>query len=151
MTFMSKVPDVLLDTNIIVYSSNTLSPKYEQASQFRERVRLGEMRAFISHQNILESVRVLTHPKYENPMSTQEVLAQIASFKQLCYVISPYSETEEIAISLIKKHGLGSNQVFDAYLTATMLSNGLSIIATDNEIHFKKFKEIKIINPFNPH
>ena len=38
--------------------------------------------------------------------------------------------------------------VFDAYLAATALCNGVETIATDNVRDFSKFSEIKVINPF---
>jgi predicted nucleic acid-binding protein len=31
---------------------------------------------------------------------------------------------------------------------ATMLTHNIKTIATDNEKHFRKFKEIKVFNPF---
>lgn len=146
---MSKVDAVLIDSNVIVYSSNTLSSKYKVAAEVRERFRCKDFTGFISHQNIFESLRVLTHPKYENPMSLSEALKQLEALKSFSIVISPTLGTDELALALIDKYQLSSNAVFDAYLVATMLSYGLYKIVTDNVSDLGKFEEIEVINPFN--
>ena len=48
----------------------------------------------------------------------------------------------------LKKYEIISDNIFDTYLASTMLTNDVSIIATDNEKYFSVFEEIKIINPF---
>ncbi len=145
---MIKNQRVLLDSNILVYSSNKLSSKYKQAYDFRKLAKDGYFNPYIADQNILETIRVLTHPVYKNPMSNVTVLKQINSFASFCHIIHPKSETINIAIELIKKYQLTGNRVFDGYLIATVLSYNLRIIATDNEKHLSMFKEILVYNPF---
>lgn len=47
-----------------------------------------------------------------------------------------------------KKYGLEGDEIFDAYLVATEISNGIRYIITDNEADFKKYKPIAVLNPF---
>jgi len=148
ITTKIKGKEVLLDSNVIIYSTNKLSAKHKQAVEFRDLAKEEFFKPIISHQNILESLRILTHSKYENSMSLSEGLMQVNSFRQLCEVIHPFSETDEIVLSLIKKYELKSNQIFDAYLVATMLSNSIWFIATDNLRDMKVFKEVEVFNPF---
>ena len=136
---------MLIDTNIFVYSINSASPKHKKAQQFLQE-NLGKFE--ISHQNIFETLRVLTHPKFPSPMKIEAALKAIENILKVCTVISPDYRTHRITIELIKKYHLSADQIFDAYLTATALSNIIDVIATDDTKDFKKFTELKIINPF---
>ena len=136
---------MLIDSNILVYSFNSSSPKHKKAQNFLQD-NLGEL--VVAHQNIFETLRVLTHPKFPSPMKIEDALEAIDNILKGCTVISPDYRTHHITLELIKKHKLSADEVFDAYLVATALGNGIGIIATDNTKDFKKFIELEIINPF---
>lgn len=136
---------MLVDSNILVYAINRRSPKNKIAQIFLQN-NIGHLE--IAHQNILEALRVLTHPKFPSPMKINDALKAIENILKSCRVICPAEKTHYIALLLIKKNKLVSDQIFDTYLIATALSNGINAIATDNTRDFKKFKEIKLINPF---
>lgn len=136
---------MLIDTNILVYSVNLDSPKYKQAISFISE-NIGQLE--IAHQNILEAISVLTHKKFSHPKRLKEALNATLSITRSCSLISPNQNTLYLALELIKKHKLSGNKIFDAYLTATALSNGINTIATDNTRDFKKFKGIRLVNPF---
>ena len=138
--------NMLIDTNILIYAVNLDSSKYEQAKGFLNN-NLGALE--VAHQNILEAIRVLAHKKFSNPKKLKDALNAISSITQSCYLISPNQSTPYLTLELIKEHKLNGNKIFDAYLAATALSNGINTIATDNTRDFKKFKEIKLINPFS--
>lgn len=136
---------MLVDSNILIYAINTRSPKHKQAQKFlKDNLENLE----ISHQNILETIRVLTHQRFSKPMKLHAALDAILAICESSYVISPLKDTYRLALELIKAHRLIGNKIFDAYLVATALSNGITEIATDNVRDFKKYKEIKIISPF---
>lgn len=136
---------ILVDSNILVYAINNSSPKHGAAQSFLQES-VGNIA--IAHQNIFESLRVLTHHKFQNPMASAEAIAAINAISDHCHIITPGYEAHEIALALIKKHGLTGNKIFDAYLAATMLSTGITNIATDNIQDFLPFKEVSLINPF---
>lgn len=136
---------MLIDTNILVYSVNLDSPKYKQAISFISE-NVGQLE--IAHQNILEAIRVLTHKNFSHPKRLKEALSATLSITRSCSLIFPNQNTLYLALELIKKHKLSGNKIFDAYLAATALSNGINTIATDNTRDFKKFKQISLINPF---
>lgn len=137
---------MLLDTNILVYSLNIDSFKYEIARKF---IRENSRNLEIAHQNILEGIRVLTRQKFSNPIKLKEALNAITSLSSSLNIISPKQSTYYLALEMIEKHKLAGNRIFDAYLAATALSNGVDTIVTDNVRDFKKFKELKITNPFD--
>ncbi len=136
---------MLVDSNVLVYAVNRSSPKHKIAQFFLQN-NTGDLE--VAHQNILEALRVLTHPKFPSPMKIQDALKAIDSIIKTCRVVYPDGKTYHITLLLIDKNKPVSDQIFDTYLVATALSNEISTIATDNIRDFKKFKEIKLINPF---
>lgn len=136
---------ILVDSNILIYSLNISSPKYKKARSFLQD-NFNEL--VVAHQNILETFRVLTHPKFPKKINLRDLLKALDYFTKSIEIICPRSQTYYITLELIKKYYLKSDLIFDAYLTATALSNGVDTIATDNVKDFKKFKEIKVFNPF---
>jgi uncharacterized protein len=136
---------MLIDSNILVYSINSSSPKHKKAQEFLHE-NLSELT--VAHQNIFETLRVLTHSKFPNPMKIGDAIEAIENILKVCTVVSPDYRTHRIALELIKKHNLSGDLIFDTYLVATALGNDIDIIATDNTKDFKRFIELKTINPF---
>ncbi|MBI2021616.1 PIN domain-containing protein [Candidatus Daviesbacteria bacterium] len=136
---------MIIDSNILVYSIDKLSQKHKKAQQFLEE-NIDDLE--IAHQNIFETLRVITYPKLPNPMKLKDGVSAVERILNVSHIISPNWKTHRIALELIKKYKLSSDLVFDAYLAATALSNGIHKIATDNIKDFQKFRELKIINPF---
>ncbi len=136
---------MIIDSNILVYSIDKFSPKHTKAQKFlKENLDILE----VAHQNIFETLRVITYPKLPRPMKVKDAIEAVERILKACRVVSPNWRTPGIAIELIKKYKLSSDLIFDAYLAATALSNGIYEIATDNIKDFQRFSEVKIINPF---
>lgn len=136
---------MLIDSNIIIYSVNSSSPKNKIAQEFLVKNR---KKLYIAHQNIFESLRVLTHIKYANPMQINSAVEAVNGICDALNIIYPQLETHYLALELIERYKLTSNKIFDAYLVATMLSNEIEEIVTDNEKDFEIFEGVKVINPF---
>lgn len=136
---------MIIDSNILIYAINADSPKNKKAQEFL-RDNLKDLA--VTHQNILETIRVLTHQKFSKPMGLKLALTAIQAIVQSCRIISPTQTTYYLWLELVNKYQLTGNRIFDAYLVATALSGSVNIIATDNVKDFKKFTELKIINPF---
>ncbi len=137
---------ILIDSNVIIYAINSSSSKHKAAQDFLQ-AQVGNM--ILAHQNIFESMRVLTHKKFPNPMTPDNAIKAIGNISERCHVISADQGAYHIALAFIKKHTLIGDKVFDAYLAATALSVGVKSIATDNVKDFRIFEGIKIVNPFN--
>ena len=137
---------MLVDTNILVYAINKDSPKHKQAQKF---LKDNQGYLILAHQNILETIKVLTHPRFSQPMKSKPAIKAVLAIAKNCQIIVPKVGTEFITLELIKKLDLAGIRIFDAYLVATALINSIDTIATDNIKDFKKFAEIKILNPFS--
>lgn len=136
---------VLVDSNILVYAVNSSSPKHQAAQSFLQTY-IGQL--VLAHQNIFESLRVLTHRKFEYPMTATGAGKAIGSIAELCRIIEPNRNTYYLALGLAQKYSLYGDEIFDAYLAATALSNDVTVIATDNTKHFTRFDALEIYNPF---
>src|SRR3990170_6134448 len=120
---------MLIDSNILIYAINSASPKHKKAQAFL-RSNLGNLE--IAHQNILETIRILTHRKFPNSMKLNKALEATEAIGNSCRIISPTQTTYFLTLEFIKKYHLTGNRIFDAYLAATALSNDIDEIATDN-------------------
>lgn len=136
---------MLVDTNVLVYAINVASPKHKRAREF---LKDHQENLSVAHQNIFEALRVLTNRRFSNPMKPKPAVESVLSIVRVLQIITPNHKTSHVAVELLKKYDLIGNQVFDAYLAATALSNEINVIATDNERHFQDFAGIKIFNPF---
>lgn len=136
---------MLIDSNILIYAINTASPKHKQAQRFLQE---NSTKLVVAQQNILETLRVLTHPKFPKPMRLKDAVGVLESIISVARIIYPGDETYYVLLELIKKYNLGGDKIFDAYLAATALSNNINLIATDNIKDFKDIEEIKVVNPF---
>ena len=135
----------LIDSNVLIYAINEASPKHRRAQQFLQD-NIDNMA--IAQQNILESVRVLTHSKFSNPMLSDEALRAVLAITDNAKLLTPNKTTYYLFMDLIGKYKFAGDKIFDMYLIATALSNGINIVATDNIKDFKDVSEIKPIDPF---
>lgn len=136
---------ILVDSNILIYAINISSPKHKKAQEFLQKNINGLL---IAHQNIFETLRVLTHPKFTHPMKISDAIEAVWRIAKVAQVLCPDYRTHHFAIELIKRHNRKADQIFDAYLVATLFSNGFDTIATDNVDDFQIFSSLQIINPF---
>jgi len=136
---------ILIDSNILVFAINQDSHKHEAAQIF---LQTHSAQLIVAHQNILESFRVLTHPKFSTPMTAADALEALNNIISVALVITPNAKTYAVWQELMQKYAVKSDAIFDCYLAATALSAGVMTIATDNTKDFQKYEEIKILNPF---
>lgn len=137
---------MLIDSNILIYAINADSPKSIKAREFLKE---NADKLEIAHQNIVETIRVLTHPKFSNPMNIKAAISAVEAITKVCRIICPSQTTYYLCLELLKKYKLTGNRIFDVYLAACALTNHINTIATDNVSDFRKFQDLKVINPFS--
>lgn len=77
---------MLIDTNIIIYAINSASSKHHLAKEFLARQ---QDNLIVAHQNILEAIRVLTHPKCSFPMSFSAAEKAVTAIANAATIIAP--------------------------------------------------------------
>jgi toxin-antitoxin system PIN domain toxin len=146
-----KIKDpVLFDTNILVFAFNEDSPKHGPSLALVQGVLNGEIKGYISMQNLCELYAVITHPKkVPHPVDTRTARESVAALLGSPFIkISPTKRIYEKAFEIAGQAGMKKNQIYDAVLAATMLENGISAIFTDNTGDFKDIAGIKCLDPF---
>jgi len=141
---------ILFDTNILVYVHNRVSPYHKTAYLLETQVLEGKLQAAISTQNILEFYSTVTSPQKINlPLSPQEAGRVIHDYLASPFqIIHPHAGDFDRALYFSIERKIKGRKIFDLYLIATMLSNGIETIYTANDKDFRIFKEINAINPF---
>lgn len=129
---------ILLDTNILVYFSDSDSPFHETVKSFLQNT---EETLVIATQSLFEFTAVLT----KLGAKSEDVLLRVNLLREFVGV----KETNENVISrffdFIRKYELRGNRVYDALIAATAVEHGIKEIATFDS-DFKKFSEIKILD-----
>lgn len=77
---------MLIYSNILVYAINSSSPKNKAAQKYLEE-NIEEL--VVAHQNIFETLRVITHPKFPSPMPPTKALIAVKEIVNVCRIISP--------------------------------------------------------------
>ena len=137
--------NILVDSNVLVFAINRDSTKHLAAQTF---LRKHNNSLVVAHQNILETYRVLTHPSFSTPMSPAGAKEAIDRITASASLIAPNYKSLALWQALVRKHNLVGNSTFDGYLAATALVAGITTIATDNTKDFRRFEELKLLNPF---
>ncbi len=137
--------NILVDSNVLVFAINRDSAKHLAAQAF---LRKHTNSLVVAHQNILETYRVLTHPSFSTPMLSADAKEAIDRITASASLIAPNYKSLALWQALTRKHSLVGNSTFDAYLAATALVAGITTIATDNTKDFRRFEELKLLNPF---
>jgi predicted nucleic acid-binding protein len=141
---------ILFDTNILVYVHNEWNVYHQQAYQLEADVLAGKIPAALSTQNLVELYSTITHPtKILRPLPVVEANKIIRDYLDSPFkIIYPNEGTIEELFELTSSADTHGGKIFDVFLVATMLSNNVDTIYTNNEKDFLRFKGIKVINPF---
>lgn len=139
----------LVDTNIIVYATDTTSIYHARAKKFLERMILSK-KLVVALQNITELYSLLTNkkkiPHYLKPNDAERVLDTIVNSGDYT-VITPTSQTPMRLLSLLKRYPAKGAEVHDVHLAAIMIDHHISTIYTADTKIFKKVG-LTAINPF---
>ena len=144
---------VLLDTNVLLYALAEASPFHRPARALYRQVIEGTLQACISPQVLCELLAICTDAHRFHPaLSVDQALRECLVFWEARTLkkIFPSSVTFEKATELIRRHRVSRQEVFDAFLAATMLENGVTTIYTANTKDFLPFHELQVVNPFEP-
>lgn len=138
---------ILIDSNILIYAIDETSEKHIAVQKVFEDIIDANTIVFISHQNIIEVLRVMTG-KYKK--NAKEVIAVIdtimAAFK--FRVIKPHDSSLHTLFNILGDIDVPGKRIFDLYLAATAIDNALSFILTENVKDFEGISGIEALNPF---
>jgi len=147
---MSQEETILLDTNILVYATFSEDPFFKKAKKLRDKAMKGEIKTCITPQILSEFYAVITDPKrVSNPLSPELAKKEAENYFKSPSILKIYMKKTTVRkmLELAEKYQIKSQQIFDVQLVATMLDNNIRTVYTVNQEDFKKFREIKTLNP----
>jgi uncharacterized protein len=139
-----------LDTNLLVYALYRDMPQYRAARALLEQTQEEAAGLCASSQVLAEFYSIITNPRrVTSPFTSAEALREI---EKVCAapgtILVPLPvDVVERWVTLLRRHPITRERIFDVQLVATMLANGISKIYTFNVKDFRPFLEIEAIEP----
>jgi predicted nucleic acid-binding protein len=149
---MSTLTDsAVVDTNVLAYAADTSSSFHEPSRQLRDRGFRGEIPLVITPQVLMEFFAVMTSPRrVATPRSPEEARAEVEKYVRADHMLKIYPDRAalEQTLGLMRHHPqVARQEIFDLFLVATMLANGITRIDTYNQQHLTRFAGIEALTP----
>jgi uncharacterized protein len=140
-----------LDVNLLLYASDTSSPRHDSARAFLDRLSRGPDIAYLFWPVIAGYLRIATHPAvFDAPLAPEEALANVDELLSLPHLQSPgegerfWPRFREVA----EEAAVRGNLVPDAHVVALMRENGVRTIWTHDR-DYRRFEGIEVLDPFD--
>jgi len=128
-----------VDTNILIYVLDRESDFHQSA--LRVLISLSESKmGVVCWQNLTEFYAIVTDKKrIKTPLTPQIATRELNTLlnKFSLEIIGPNSRTKELWFDLLKIKDIKGQIVHDIFLAATLLSNGVKTLVTENTGDFK--------------
>jgi predicted nucleic acid-binding protein len=131
---------IALDTNIFVYALNNDEKYHELARELIKKISEGELAAVVTYQNMTELFAVITNRKVVlGVMSPVQAEVEVKNLLENggFRLVFPNRKTGKVWLKLINKLQPKGQRVHDYFLAATLLSNGINTLITENVDDFK--------------
>lgn len=138
-----------VDTNVLVYATDTGTDVAGVASELIERLARGPDLLYVFWPALMGFVRVATHPSInERPLTPAEAIRSVASLLSRPHVRAPGEAAGflEVYESTAPQMTRG-RQVPDAHIATLMRQHGVSTIYTRDR-DFRRFDGIRVEDPF---
>lgn len=140
---------ILLDTMILCYAHDRLSPHHGKASLIVKASVGGLIEAYVSYQNLLEFYSVMTGKKVKKPLTPGEAAELCMLYVKSVAItkLVPSSDMYCKAFESAEELSITDGDIFDCVLAHTVKGN-VDTIWTENVRHFKKYGFVGVENPF---
>lgn len=142
---------VTLDTNLLLYASDTASPRYQVAQRVLADVAAGPELLYLFWPVLLGYLRIATHPAiFQAPLTVSTAESNIESLLDRRHVTCPgeadgFWDTYRTVTERVPPRG---NRVPDAHLAALMRQYDVATIWTHDR-DFRRFDQIRVRDPFD--
>jgi predicted nucleic acid-binding protein len=143
----------LIDTNLLVYAFYPKVPQHQAARWLLDQAQEEIAGLCVSSRVFAEFYAVVTNPKRVSPaLDSKAALQRIDEVRSLpgLIVLPVPVDVVDRWITLLHRHPVTRQRIFDVQLVATMLANGVTHIYTFNVKDFQPFPEITAIEPKVP-
>jgi predicted nucleic acid-binding protein len=133
---------LFIDTNILIYSSNELSPWQEAAEKALQKARDQSYNVCISQQVLREYLAGATRIKsLGETITLKMILENLAHYQKHFTVLNETRDIFSQLIDLVQEIPVAGKQIHDANIVATMLVYGIEHLLTHNIDDFKRFSK----------
>jgi uncharacterized protein len=139
-----------IDTNVLLYASNSDAPEHGRAKALLEHLASGPELVVLLWPTVMGYLRIATHPSvFDRPLTASDAVANIDDLLSLPHVrvVGEGGRFWEIYRELSRDVPVRGNQVPDAHLVALMIDHGVSVMWTRDR-DFKKYGSISVKDPF---
>jgi len=138
----------LIDSNVLISSYDKTEQQHKHSYLLLQQAMSGRVKAALAHQNLLEYLAVVTDSRrVEHPLSLREAFVNIDIYTASLGVIFPKVITVGTLQELSKVKSVTRTKIFDLYLAATALDNGITQICTWNVADFVGIQKIEAVSP----
>jgi predicted nucleic acid-binding protein len=139
----------LLDTNILLRLVQLFHPHHKQAREALKTLRRQNYTFYILLQNVSEFWNVCTRPADKNGLgfSIAKTDLHLKRFERFFTILPDTLEVYENWRELVVNHSVSGIQVHDAKIAAAMKAHNLQNLLTFNAKDFKRYTDIKAIEP----
>jgi len=137
---------VLLDTMILCYAHDALSPYHDKAKLLILAGLKGLYEPYVSIQNILEFYSIVTSRRVKRPLPSTKASEIAITYLSSRRIKKLYPKDVRKALEYAGKNNVKNGDVFDVVLAYTA-KDEVDYIWTQNVSDFKQFKFLKAENP----
>ncbi len=132
-----------VDTNILLYATNALSPLYQTASSYLNEAHQAGRELVISRQVLREYLAIATRPESDGKclIPLEIILHNLRTFQRELTLLEDTPDVFTELLSLVEHYPVGGKQIHDANIVATMLAHGVTHLLTHNVSDFARFAE----------
>lgn len=132
--------NILIDTNIIVYSTLSKSLFFAASQSAISDYIDKNYSIWINRQIIREYLVVKSRLMLDENQYNQAVLISEMYYLLNNYFVADELNTTSLILSdLLRKYKIAGKQIHDANIVATCIDNGISNILTNNPSHFERY------------
>jgi len=141
-----------LDTNLLVYAHNTMSPFHSPAKVFVEQIMTtrdadDNLSVCLPAQILMEFLNVITWHRLEAPLPLPDAIQVVQDYMDTGVTILHQQSTQLETLMKLLASVKSRKKIFDIALTATLKDNGISGLYTVNTKDFEEFTFLEVKNP----
>jgi predicted nucleic acid-binding protein len=139
---------LFVDTNVLIFATNSLSPWHQPAQGFLEEASRLRIELVISPQILREYMVAATRSSVgaaSLPLSS--VLSNVRTFQDSFRVVEENAQVSAQLVNLISQVSVGGKQIHDANIVATMQTHNIGHLLTHNLADFARFAHLITIVP----
>jgi len=148
---MTGVSQLFIDTNVLYYATNGLSPFHQIASSTLLAIRQQGVEMVISPQILREFLAVATRSYVTAGVPTlADTIQNFNTFQTTFRVVVDTEQILSNLINLVQNIRMGGKQIHDANIVATMQAYGITHLLTHNTADFARFAHLITVVPLQP-